>query len=106
MTAQELRTMKKVRPLTYWQPRHCADCRVDVGKINEWYMVHDELYERAWPGHNAVPYGHAVLCIGCLETRIGRTLVRRDFANVPVNDIFDDSNCFSDRLLNRLCADA
>jgi hypothetical protein len=94
------------RPLTYYQPRHCADCRVDVGRINEWFMVHDNVFEQAWPGHGVVPFGHAILCIGCLEHRLGRTLTRPDFTDAPVNDIFDnDFDSFSDRLLNRLCAD-
>jgi hypothetical protein len=69
-------------------------------------MVKDEVFEQAWPGHNAVPHGRAILCVGCLEQRIGRTLTRADFTDVPVNDIFDnDFKSFSDRLLNRLCAD-
>jgi hypothetical protein len=27
-----------------------------------------------------------ILCIGCLEKRIGRTLCRADFEDVPIND--------------------
>jgi hypothetical protein len=96
--------MKKVRPLTYWQSRYCADCRVDVGKIGEWYMVKDDIFEQAWPEYSAVPYGHAILCVGCLERRLGRTLTRHDFTDALVNDIFGDYKDFSDRLLNRLVA--
>ena len=99
-----MKKAKTNRPLTYWQRRHCADCRVDVHEIGEWYMVHDNVWEQAWPGHSIVPYGYAILCIGCLEKRIGRTLTRPDFTDAPVNNIFEFES-FSDRLLNRLCAD-
>jgi hypothetical protein len=47
-------------------------------------MVRDEVWEQAWAGrrkawHGKLP-GQEILCIGCLEARIGRTLKRDDFA--------------------------
>jgi hypothetical protein len=83
---------------------HCADCGVGTNTLDEYYMVQDELWERAWAGrrkswHGKVP-GTEILCIGCLEKRIGRTLCRDDFTDVPAND--PNENQQSDRLRDRL----
>jgi hypothetical protein len=56
---------------------NCADCGVGTGTLGEWYMVTDDVWEQAWCGrrkswHGRVP-GQEILCIGCLEARIGRT---------------------------------
>jgi hypothetical protein len=65
---------------------NCADCGVGTWTIGEYYMVHDEVWEQAWAGrrkawHGKVP-GQEILCIGCLEARIGRTLTYGDFTTV------------------------
>lgn len=39
------------------------------------------------------------LCVGCLETRLGRTLCRSDFERLPANEIDPLS---SERLIDRL----
>ena len=71
----------------------CLDCGVNTHEINEYYMVTDELWE------SAVPEIDGMLCIGCLERRIGRHLNKFDFIDCPVNDgIFG----LSDRVLNRM----
>lgn len=57
--------------------RYCRDCAVDVGAIGEWFMVTDDVWPLARDG--------GVLCVGCLECRIGRRLVARDFTAAPVN---------------------
>jgi hypothetical protein len=90
----------------------CADCGVGTITLGEWYMVKDELWERAWIGRrkswhhqlldgvvDVVP-GTEILCIGCLEHRLGRTLVACDFTDAPVND--PDKPTISDRLRDRL----
>lgn len=47
--------------------------------------------------------GQEILCIGCLEKRIGRTLTACDFTDCPVNDLNDPHWADrSKRLLNRL----
>jgi hypothetical protein len=47
--------------------------------------------------------GQQVLCIGCPEKRIGRTLMARDFTDAPVNDL--EGGCYrSERLLDRSLA--
>jgi hypothetical protein len=76
----------------------CAVCEVDISEIRESYMVHDEIWERyGSPGQ---------LCIGCLESRMGRQLTPDDFTGAPVNGqgggiyagIFGHSERLRDRL--------
>ena len=82
----------------------CADCGVGTLTLGEYYMVLDHVWEQAWAGrrkpwHGKVP-GQEILCIGCLEQRIGRTLTAGDFTDAPVNDpTYSD---ISDRFLDRL----
>jgi hypothetical protein len=63
---------------------NCADCGVGTLALGEVYMVRDEIWEQAWCGrrkswHGQVP-GQEILCIACLEQRIGRELTLSDFA--------------------------
>jgi hypothetical protein len=81
----------------------CADCSIGTYTIGEWYMVRDEVWEEAWAGRRKPWHaldGQGILCIGCLEKRIGRTLMAWDFKYVQVNDPNDGS--ISDRLWDRL----
>jgi len=85
---------------------NCADCGVGTITLGEWYVVHDRLWEQAWIArrkswHGKVP-GLEILCIGCLEQRIGRTLMADDFTDSAVNDPFADA--FLERLFDRLIA--
>jgi hypothetical protein len=78
---------------------NCSDCGVGTFSIGEYYMVKNEVWEQAWSSqrksyHGKVP-GQEVLCIGCLETRIGRTLCGDDFT-------FASNANISDRLRDRL----
>jgi hypothetical protein len=69
----------------------CLDCGVDTGAIDEEYRVTNELWARVNPG------GEGMLCIGCLEKRLGRELTPDDFL------IWDDrDHPMSERLLKRL----
>jgi endogenous inhibitor of DNA gyrase (YacG/DUF329 family) len=83
---------------------NCADCGVGTWAINEYYMVKDRIWKQAWAGrrksyHGKVP-GQEILCIGCLEKRIGRILRRADFISAPIND--PEQCTLSQRLLDRL----
>lgn len=95
-------------------PRHdddlsspCADCGIETLPTDErraeWYHVHPEVWEQTGLGID-----DGCLCIGCLETRLGRTLTRADFTDAPVNDLGVESfgryawSFRSDRLMNRL----
>jgi hypothetical protein len=85
----------------------CADCLTST--IDEYYMVTDEVWFLAWSGWRCprppeTGLDH-MLCIRCLERRIGRTLTCVDFTKYPVNDL-NDPKCGgwsrSERLLDRL----
>jgi hypothetical protein len=75
-----------VRKLNY----NCADCGVHTRHAREYYMVENAL----WKAHGA---GRRLLCIGCLEARMGRQLTRDDFKLCLLN--LDDD--VSDRLRDR-----
>jgi hypothetical protein len=55
----------------------CVDCDVDTLGTGELYMVHDDV----WPLDKL----GGMMCIGCLEARIGRRLTPEDFTDVPIN---------------------
>jgi hypothetical protein len=82
----------------------CADCGNGTIRLGEWYMVHDDVWEQAWHARKSwqVLPGQEVLCIGCLEQRLGRTLMACDFTDAPVND--PKQRCMSKRLRDRLSA--
>jgi hypothetical protein len=58
----------------------CVDCRVNTNAINEYYMVNREVWLASGLKSNG-----GMLCIGCLEHRIGRELTRKDFTDAPIN---------------------
>lgn len=76
----------------------CLDCKVNTRIIDEYYT----LFDRVWLTAN--PACDGMLCIGCLETRLGRTLTSDDFRpEVPINMLeFNDSFPKSARLIDRL----
>lgn len=72
----------------------CQDCGFDTF-CSEYYMVKHSIWKltgiRGWG---------KMLCIGCLERRIKRKLVRNDFLlGLPINQ---DYKNMSSRLLDRL----
>jgi hypothetical protein len=81
--------MEAVDLVGAWQ---CFSCDVDAFDLGEDYYVHDELWRT---------YGvEGMLCIGCLETRMGRKLTPDDFK--PGQDKRDDWRPMSDRMRDRL----
>ena len=72
---------------------HCLECGANTGKIGEFYIVRAEVWLLANPA------GDGMLCIGCLEQRLGRSLTRLDFTEAPCNH---DEMPRSLRLLRRL----
>jgi hypothetical protein len=75
---------------------HCADCGIGTVTLGEYYMVKRDVWEQVWTGrrkawHGTVP-GQGILCIGCLEQRLGRTLTPDDFtfAPTPMSDRLRD----------------
>ena len=68
----------------------CGDCGMNT--VNEYYMVHNHVWEaagkpKAWkPTQPASEYdGGGFLCIGCLEQRLGRQLTPADFTECLIN---------------------
>jgi hypothetical protein len=74
----------------YGSDVHCVDCGVDTLDVGEFYMVRADV----WP---LDPLG-GMLCVGCLERRIGRRLVPADFTDCPLNR----ARGSSERLRSRL----
>jgi hypothetical protein len=70
------RTADNTLRLRILNDRACCDC--DTTDRTECYMVHDHLWA-------AAGMRQGFLCIGCLETRLGRQLVAGDFKDVPIN---------------------
>jgi hypothetical protein len=55
----------------------CKDCGIHTAGI-EYYMVHDTVWKKAGMDRGC-------LCLTCLETRLGRPLVKADFPPYPIN---------------------
>jgi hypothetical protein len=74
----------------------CLDCGVDTIDSAEFYMIRDETWLAANPKRDGM------LCVACLEKRLGRELVTDDFTWCPANL----ANLFtgSDRLRARMDA--
>jgi|SRR6516164_6890082 hypothetical protein len=68
----------------------CVDCGLGTMTAHEWYMVKDAVWELAWVDRRKSWYdkapGAQVLCVGCLEARLGRQLTREDFTGAPCNN--------------------
>ena len=58
----------------------CLDCEVDTSELGEYYMVWDILWMEAVGDLHG-----GMLCLGCLEKRLGITLTPDDFTDAPVN---------------------
>lgn len=73
----------------------CNDCGLDVVAAAENYMVLDDVWTSAGLG-----IYEGLLCIGCLEDRLGRTLTPGDFLACPLNA--NPARWQSPRLLDRM----
>ena len=78
----------------------CLYCGVNTMHIDEYYMIHDDLWHDVTDevGTN----GKGMVCIGCVEDQLGRNLTAADFKNVPLNYITPwQSARLQDRLQTR-----
>jgi hypothetical protein len=75
----------------------CLDCSTDTGKAGEHYMLVDSTWQLTGLGK----YG--MLCIGCVEQRIGRNLHKADFNNSYLNK--PRTGIKSARLMNRMSSE-
>ena len=73
----------------------CIDCGVNTFDLGEYYNVHDRIWASAGMGSH-----DGMLCIGCLEKRIGRKLEPGDFGYCLINH--DPLYFRSSRFFNRL----
>lgn len=73
----------------------CKDCATCTLCDDEYYMVTDQVWESA-----KLPHNKGMLCLGCLELRIGRLLTKDDFSDVPLNNLnfWPKSKRFTTRL--------
>jgi hypothetical protein len=74
----------------------CLDCSRDTAVAREYYMVRKKL----WLAAN--PSGKGMLCVGCLEKRLGRRLTPTDFTDCLLNTEFSPCGPKSRRLKSRL----
>ncbi|GAA1591979.1 hypothetical protein GCM10009764_13630 [Nocardia ninae] len=61
----------------------CHGCGLPTAPLDgpdEWYTVHDHVWQCA------AASADNILCIGCLETRLGRRLHHTDFVAAALND--------------------
>lgn len=58
----------------------CIDCHVDTGAIYEHYYINLETWL------SVVGSKTGMLCIGCLEKRLGRKLNKVDFTDCTLNN--------------------
>jgi hypothetical protein len=74
----------------------CLDCKRDTSSrgLSEHYFVNLDLWM------SVVGSKTGMLCIGCLEKRIGRKLIPSDFPNVHINRI--STAGMSIRLIDRI----
>lgn len=75
----------------------CLDCKVDTGQIHEHYFINTDTWIKV------VGPKSGMLCIGCLETRLGRELNARDFTSCSINSLMVAGTSKSARLVDRLC---
>lgn len=73
----------------------CLDCGQDTGLMKEFYYVNLDLWL------SVMESKAGMLCIGCLETRLGRKLRKSDFTDASINDLRHGSGK-SNRLVARL----
>lgn len=57
----------------------CMDCAIDTLETGEYYMLIKRIWNRIHDSYDGM------LCIGCVEQRIGRELRPADFARCPLN---------------------
>lgn len=64
----------------------CKDCGIDTIESGQYYMVKPAIWAYAcYPETGKWPNGF-MLCFGCLEERIGRSLTKSDFTSAPINE--------------------
>lgn len=74
----------------------CVDCGINTYNINEYYMARKEIWQEA-------NLHKGMICIGCLENRLGRFLRKKDFSDCLLNEELASGKWkASNRLFNRI----
>lgn len=73
----------------------CMDCNINTMDTDEYYMLKNEVWLFV------VPKDKKMLCVGCVEKRLGRELTPEDFSYCLLNEE-EYSQPRSDRLKNRM----
>lgn len=63
----------------------CKDCTISTLDTRQYYMVLDPVWVSAGM---TTEFGNGMLCIDCLEKRLGRRLKIEDFTWAPINEMF------------------
>lgn len=77
---EEERQIKHREEPTFGPEFNCTVCNVNTGDLQEYYMVHDFIWKEAGDTEG-------MLCIICLEAKLGRMLTPLDFPNLPINTL-------------------
>ena len=100
---EALRTMTPAEMAALQWFDQCHDCgdRAWV-QLHEDYMVRQDIWHQACVVEPVMKNGEGMLCVGCIEQRLGRQLCRDDFGgDVPCNvDQYRGQG--SERLLDRM----
>ena len=74
--------MTKKPPHKGW---YCKDCNKNTFESSEvdYYMLTHELWDR-------IGVGDGMLCIACVEERLGRKLKAEDLLDCPLNDSMNE----------------
>lgn len=73
----------------------CLDCGRHTGDLREYYVVRPEVWAAAFPPGTVDTSG--MLCVACLEARLGRELAPADFLPCAANVIFAVSPLLASR---------
>ena len=77
----------------------CLDCNGHTLEMDEYYMVQFHVWKEANPENDGM------LCISCLEKRLGRILVPDDFLDCPLNQMaLYQTSGWSPLILSRMLA--
>jgi len=72
----------------------CLDCGIDTDDSNEYYMLKKSVWKET-----GLTLHEGILCIGCVEVRLGRQLTNKDFEDCALTHGFFK---MSPRLINRI----
>jgi hypothetical protein len=96
MKRQRQRTRARQRDERYAGRYMCLDCRQDILLAGEFFGLRDEVWLKANPRDDGM------MCIGCIEARLGRQLTPEDFEGTPLDWHVANGPALSTRLMSRI----